>query len=69
MPFKKISSWSETQTASSKIWSQVIDSIFFDDNRYNNPASKYVYINFPSYGWMQKKTVNGKNSPTVKIFF
>ena len=39
MPFTKILAWSETQTASSNIWSRSTDSIFYDDNR--NAESKY----------------------------
>ena len=34
MPFQRVLVWSETQTVLSRIWTQVVDSISNDDNRY-----------------------------------
>ena len=34
MPFQKILTWSKTQTTTTKIWTQVTDSISYDDNRF-----------------------------------
>ena len=34
MPLSKAFAWSETQTASFRIWTQVTDSIYDNDNKY-----------------------------------
>ena len=34
LPFPGALAWRETQIASSRIWTQVTDFIFYDDNRY-----------------------------------
>ena len=40
MPFRKALERSETQVASTRIWTSVDDSISFDDNRYAMRAEK-----------------------------
>ena len=42
MPFKWALERRKTQTASSRIWTRVTDSISFDDNRYIKSALFYV---------------------------
>ena len=52
MLFPKRLAQRETQTASSEIWSQVIDSIFYNDNRACVRACAYIYAN-PHF-WRQR---------------
>ena len=36
--------WNETKTTSSRIWTQVIDSISYEDKRYNKFASSSISL-------------------------
>ena len=38
MPFSGIEALNEMQTTSFKIWTRVVESTFYDDNRYANCA-------------------------------
>ena len=49
MPFPRALARSETETASSRIWSWVIDYASFDGNAYARCASKSVYISVTLY--------------------
>ena len=46
MPFWRALVQNETQTATSRIWTQVIDSIYYKDNQYATSASLVANITF-----------------------
>ena len=44
MTFVRMQAWTETQTASSKIWTRIADSISYDDNRYAKNSTMKMFI-------------------------
>ena len=42
--FSRALAWNETQTASSKIWTQIADYIFNDNNLYSKWVSDWVFV-------------------------
>ena len=52
MPFTKALARSETETASSMVWTRFTDSISYDDNRYANYVSNHNHFMLHFDSWL-----------------